>query len=538
MISILLVDDQPSFLAMAKRFLEEDGDIEVDTAGSGELAIKLLKEEMFDVIITDYEMPDMNGLELLKTLRTMEDDTPLIIYTSHGRDDVTVRAMRGGAEFVMCKSGDAEAQFSDLKCIVREIVRRRDAENAIQRREKDFHTIVDKNADAMVVLNSNGVVQYVNPAAVKLFNLPESELTGKMIGFPIVLREPVDMHILRQFKEFVAVEMRMVEVEWGGNPSYLISFRDITGHVRHEDELRKSRDELELRVQERTVELLKANEKLKEEIEAKNAVEEELRVEIEERSTTEEELRIENEHREKVEKALEEAKGQAELYLDLMGHDINNLNQIGIGYLELAMQTESLEEAKSLLEKPLEVMRSASEIISNVRKIKQITENKDKNTNGPHIVNLCEVLPRLKERYANVSGRNITINLTMPPICFVKANDLIKDVFSNLLDNAIKHSDPQKPLIINVKLELRREKQKSYYLCMVDDNGSGIPDWVKDKIFERFQRGTTKAHGKGLGLYLVKKLVHDYHGSVWVEDRVPGDYSRGTKFTIMLPAVE
>ncbi len=538
MISILLVDDQPSFLAMAKRFLEEDGDIEVDTAGSGELAIKRLKEEMFDVIITDYEMPEMNGLELLKTLRTLEKDTPLIIYTSHGRDDVTVRAMRGGAEFVMCKSVDAEAQFSDLRCIVREIVRRRDAENAIQRREKDFHTIVDKNADAMVVLDSNGVVQYVNPAAVKLFNLPESELTGKMIGFPIVLQEPVDMHILRQFKEFVAVEMRMVEVEWGGKPSYLISFRDITGHVRHEDELRKSRDELELRVQERTVELLKANEKLKEEIEAKNAVEEELRVEIEERSTTEEELRLENEHREKVEKALEEAKGQAELYLDLMGHDINNLNQIGIGYLELAMQTESLEETKSLLEKPLEVMRSASEIISNVRKIKQITEDKGKNAYESHIVNLCEVLPRLKERYANVSGRNITINLAMPPICFVKANDLIKDVFSNLLDNAIKHSDPQKPLIINVKLELRKEKQRSYYLCLIDDNGPGIPDWVKDKIFERFQRGTTKAHGKGFGLFLVKKLVHDYHGSVWVEDRVPGDYSRGTKFTIMLPAVE
>lgn len=48
-------------------------------------------------------------------------------------------------------------------------------------------------------------------------------------------------------------------------------------------------------------------------------------------------------------------------------------------------------------------------------------------------------------------------------------------------------------------------------------------------------RGNTKARGKGPGLYLVKKLVDDYHGAVWVEDRVPGDYAKGAKFVIMLP---
>jgi signal transduction histidine kinase len=123
-------------------------------------------------------------------------------------------------------------------------------------------------------------------------------------------------------------------------------------------------------------------------------------------------------------------------------------------------------------------------------------------------------------------------------MCQVRANELIKDVFSNLIGNSIKHSDPGKPLTVNVRVEKSAEKNKSYYLCVVEDNGPGIPDWIKDKIFERFQRGTTKAHGKGLGLFLVKKLVHDYHGSVWVEDRVPGDYTQGTKFIILLPAAD
>jgi signal transduction histidine kinase len=123
----------------------------------------------------------------------------------------------------------------------------------------------------------------------------------------------------------------------------------------------------------------------------------------------------------------------------------------------------------------------------------------------------------------------------MPPLCFVKANDLIKDVFSNLIDNAIKHSDPDRPLTINIAIRSQKDHKQDYYLCSVEDNGPGIPDWIKDKIFQRFQRGTTKAHGKGLGLYLVKKLVDDYHGAVWVEDRVPGDYTKGAKFVVMLP---
>lgn len=538
MISILLVDDQLAFLDMAKRFLEEWGDIQVATAASGEQAIGVLKERTFDVIISDYEMPGMNGLELLKTLRAQKNETPVIIYASQGREDVTIGAIRSGAEFVLHKSSNVEAQFSELKSIVKEIVRRRNAENARQRRDKDFQAIVSKNVDAMVVLDRDGVIQYVNPAATKLFNLAEAELTGRVIGFPIVLQEPVDMYILRQYREFVAVEMRMVEVEWGEQLSYLISFRDVTGHIRYEEELSKARDELELRVQERTDELLKANEQLKVEIEAKYTVEQELRIEIEERITTEQELRNEIEHREEIEKALEAAKGQAELYLDLMGHDINNLNQIGIGYLELALQAESLEDAKSLIEKPLDVMKSASEIISNVRKIKLVTEDKSKTIYEDQVVNLCDVLSELKSRYTNVSGRNIVINLAAPRLCFVRANELLKDVFSNLIDNAIKHSDPNKPLVISIKLERRKEKERSYYICAVEDNGPGIPDWIKDKVFLRFQRGTTKAHGKGLGLYLVRRLIHDYNGSIWVEDRVRGDHAQGTKFTIMLPAVD
>lgn len=61
---------------------------------------------------------------------------------------------------------------------------------------------------------------------------------------------------------------------------------------------------------------------------------------------------------------------------------------------------------------------------------------------------------------------------------------------------------------------------------------------MKVEIFNRFLRGDTKARGNGLGLYLVKTLLDEYAGEVWVEDRVPGDRSQGSRFVVVLPAAE
>jgi signal transduction histidine kinase len=538
MISILLVDDQPDIISMAKKLLDNSGDAIVKNVSSAEEALKLLKKKDFDIIISAYNIHGMDGIGLLKAIRGQGKDVPVIIYGSKVKDGTALDALRSGAEFFLQISKDPGSQFTELRYVVEEIVKRKRAEDALRRREKDFRALVNKNADAMMVLDKNGVIRYANPASLTLFNLPESELQGKVLGFPVVLKEPVDMYIIRGYREFVAAEMRIVEVEWDAEPSYLISFRDVTGHVRHEEELSDARDELEVRVLERTYELETANNELRKEIENRSSMEEELRAEIEERSAAQDRLYREVEVRAATEKALAEANSQAELYLDLMGHDINNLNQVGIGYLELAMGSTDLEEVKSMIEKPLEAMREASRIIENVRKLKQISLERPDTDIAVKVINLCDILPELKEHYMKMTNRDITINIQSPNLCFVKANDLIVDVFSNLIDNAVKHSGSMNPLTINVKIERIIEKKQYYYRCMVEDNGPGVPDWIKDKIFLRFQRGSTKAHGKGLGLYLIKKLVEGYHGAVWVEDRIPGVYNKGAKFIVMLPAAE
>lgn len=243
--------------------------------------------------------------------------------------------------------------------------------------------------------------------------------------------------------------------------------------------------------------------------------------------------------RKRAEEALNEAKQQAELYVDLMGHDINNLNQSAMGYLELALEALETEKRlklddKVLIERPMRAMENSSILINNVRKLQKLMTDGVK----PKPISLNKIFRELESMSFDSDDRDILINILHVPDIMVEANELLKDVFLNLISNAIKHSDEEKPLIVNVKVEPVNENGQKYYRCIVEDNGPGIPDELKSKLFHRFQRGATKAHGKGLGLYLVRALVDGYGGNVWAEDRVQGDYKQGSRFVVMLPAVE
>jgi PAS domain S-box-containing protein len=235
-----------------------------------------------------------------------------------------------------------------------------------------------------------------------------------------------------------------------------------------------------------------------------------------------------------VEEALKEAKLRNELYVDLMGHDINNINQVAMGYLEIGLKSLSLDnDEKEFLLKPLEALKNSVSLIENVQKLKKLKSG----GLSAEVKDLNDILQELKDQYSGIVDKDIKIDYKPKPGCNVMANGLLKDVFSNILGNAIKHT-PGDHVSINIRLSRSNSDGKKYYRVAVEDSGPGIPDEMKTRIFNRLERGSTKARGKGLGLYLVKTLVDDFHGKVWVEDRVKGDHTQGSRFIVMLPAVD
>jgi PAS domain S-box-containing protein len=239
--------------------------------------------------------------------------------------------------------------------------------------------------------------------------------------------------------------------------------------------------------------------------------------------------------RKKAEQELVEAKNHAELYLDLMGHDMSNMHQIMESQLELAQEIMAekcrLEgDEKELIDTPLQTLERSNLLIENVRKLQWIESGQYKT----EPVDIGEMLCEVVATYSFVPGKDVSIDYDPSHGRYVEADPLLKDVFSNLVDNAVKHSIGSIRIGINVDEVI--VNGQAYYRVSVEDNGPGIPDAKKGEIFNRLKRGQTTARGVGLGLYIVKALVESFHGGVTVEDRVPGYHTKGSWFVVSLPA--
>jgi PAS domain S-box-containing protein len=141
MISVLYVDDEESLLDLTKIFLEKTGLFQIETAISPLDALKRLEEKSFDALISDYEMPVMNGLELLKRVRSGGKNIPFIIFTGRGREEVVIKAFDLGADSYMQKGGATIAQFTELAHKIKQAVQSRQADLAMRSSEEKFSKV-------------------------------------------------------------------------------------------------------------------------------------------------------------------------------------------------------------------------------------------------------------------------------------------------------------------------------------------------------------------------------------------------------------
>ena len=105
MISILYVDDEPGLLEIGKIFLERSGQFSVDTSTSALAALAMLDAKKYDAIISDYQMPEMDGIRFLKKIRASGNTLPFIILTGRGREEIVIQALNEGATFYLQKGG-------------------------------------------------------------------------------------------------------------------------------------------------------------------------------------------------------------------------------------------------------------------------------------------------------------------------------------------------------------------------------------------------------------------------------------------------
>jgi PAS domain S-box-containing protein len=135
---ILHVDDDPSFLKVAKQILELQGQFEVETACSVEEAVEKMKEASYDAVVADYQMPGKDGLQFLKELREKNNRIPFIMFTGRSREEVAIEALKLGADNYVNKHDDTETAYAELVHDIRDAVDRKRAEEALRKSEESL----------------------------------------------------------------------------------------------------------------------------------------------------------------------------------------------------------------------------------------------------------------------------------------------------------------------------------------------------------------------------------------------------------------
>lgn len=226
-----------------------------------------------------------------------------------------------------------------------------------------------------------------------------------------------------------------------------------------------------------------------------------------------------------------------DFFIDVMGHDINNLNQVVLAYLELLQETDRFDDLQNeYLECAIMATKDCASIVKSVKAVRKLSAE------SPDVLNI-DLDDLIRDAIAEVSrpaGKKVAISF-VPPAPWksrtVRALPELKLAFSNIIGNSIRHSGREVNIEITTAEKTARDGRRCFVTAIADD-GHGIPDDVKQAIFDSGTTDTSLMPGKSLRLYAAKTLAELFGGRAKLEDRVPGDYRKGSRVIIAIPAAE
>ncbi len=256
------------------------------------------------------------------------------------------------------------------------------------------------------------------------------------------------------------------------------------------------------------------------------------RIRMRTRELREANQRLEQDIKERIrtEQKLEVEKSRSLFYLDLLIHDIGNLHHGLLSTMDLyQMVKDDREKADITQMKAKDLLDRSIKLIGDVRKYKEAKERPLK----PEPVELVATVKKAVDS-ARLSfpdkNTNIEIRGAEGPMMVI-AEPLLEEVFFNLVHNSIRYSEQRSTYI---EIDISRSRDGKRAQVTVSDHGRGIPDEMKKNLFSRPAEARDQKHS-GMGLSLVKALLDRYRGEISVKDRVSGDHTKGTTFTVRLP---
>ncbi|MEC4817005.1 MAG: ATP-binding protein [Scytonema sp. PMC 1069.18] len=469
---------------------------------------------IWDVIAADYRLNDTEALEALHLAQAKGLNVPFIIVNGINSVSIAVECMKRGATDYLLKdelprlphviqeaiakkipsvvthappapdetqTTDLHKQLQERKIELRkEKERSQGIETALQRIEAQLQTLIVKNADGIMVVDCQGIVRFINPAALVLFGRKQEEILGELFGFPVVDGDNMEVDIYSCKQKTTSgngcvdkiAQMRVVEIEWLGETAYLVSLRDITERKRVEQERNK----------------------LLEQAQAANRIKDE--------------------------------------FLSVLSHELRTpLNPI-LGWVKL-LRSGRLDAIKTseALETIERNTRLQVQLINDLLSVSKILRGKlGLNPTPVDLTNTINSAVKSVRLAADVKSIEIETALNDNVGLVFGDSKRLQQIVWNLLSNAVKFTPS------GGRVTICLEKVGSFAQIQVSDTGKGIkPDFLPH-VFDYFRQQDSsysrKFGGLGLGLPIVRHLVELHGGIVQAESLGDG---KGATFTVKLP---
>ena len=458
--------------------------------------------------ILGYKKSDLIGKRILKISAIPKKNIPLILkkfkylFQDKISEPLEIQLYTKEKESIWVHLHGSLVKLKEetfIQLISQDITDRKVAELKLKVSEEKFKLITSTATDAIIMVSELGKISYWNKAAEKIFNYSVKDIIGKDIHLTI-MPERYRKVFLNGFNRFLKTGQKTnsgktIEIEG--------KKKDGTAFP-----IEMSISEIKLNNKWNIVGIIR---------------------DITQRKEMEKKLKNSQEKYRK-------AYNRADFYKDLFTHDINNvLNNIQSSVHLWSIFQDNPKKMKEMEEIILGQIIRGSKLVSNVRKLSQLEDIQ----RSMQPTEICKVLKKAIDfLHKSTQGRKVNIQFDISDKnLFVRANDLLLDVFENILINAANHN--KNPIIeILIRISKKQKEEKNFLKLELIDNGYGIPDTQKRIIFKSGYKNSKTTKGMGFGLTLVKKIVDSYKGEIWVEDKVKGDHTKGSNFVLLIPLVK
>lgn len=468
-IEILHIDDDSAFLDLTEAFLESElPNASIDTANSPEAGLDALEESTYHCIVSDYDMPGRNGLELLRSVRAEYPELPFVLYTGKGSEEIAAEAINAGVTGYLQKGGpDQHRRLANR-------VRHAATEHCARIESERYSTVLRALGYPVYVVNEDAAFEYVNEAFLELTGYEREEIIGSEPGL-VKSDEGVERadDMLAKVVSETGPDTQQFRVDIRTKEGDIVPCHDHMAALPFDEEFRGSVGILrDISTQQRTrEELVRQNERLEE-------------------------------------------------FVSIVSHDLRAPITNAKAAASLAESTGDPERFEQLAAEHDRMERMIDELLTLAKEGETVTETER-----------VQLEPLVEECWESFCRDDDTLRSTLGDDFTVEAShSRLRRLLENLVRNAVEHGStgnrPETDDSVDhgdspVTVTVGELDVGGFY---VSDDGAGIDPKDREHVFE--PGFTSDGSGTGFGLTIVKRIA-DAHG--W-ELRVSEGTDGGARF--------